>query len=99
MYEVLKVADLEAGQINDVPMSTMYGLEARGLVSSEWRVGGGRAAVQVTTGGSFPIYRRVKLATPGIRAARGVQGMTTLPGEPAVEVKVLRGGAWIRPRR
>jgi hypothetical protein len=72
MCEVLCAADLEAGQINDVPMSTMYGFESRGLISSDWR----KAAaplVQTTQGGSFPVFGRVRLTADGIRAARDIQ--------------------------
>jgi hypothetical protein len=39
MYEVLRKADLRSGSIGGVEMSTMYGLEARGLVAKTWRGG------------------------------------------------------------
>jgi len=76
MREVLKIADLEHDLINNVPISTMYGLEARELISSEWRMAG--SGVQQTTGGgSLPEYSRVPLTADGVRAARTIQG---LPG-------------------
>ena len=74
MSDVLKSADLKAGEINEVPMGTMYGLESRGLVSDAWRRAGQTGAIQVTGGGSFPWYRHVKLTIAGIRAARTIQG-------------------------
>jgi hypothetical protein len=99
MYELLKGANLQAGEINDVPMSSMYGLEARGLVSPEWRVAVSTTAQQITGGGSFPWYKQVKLTTAGIRAARGVQGMSNLPSEPEPTRHTRRGGGvWIHPR-
>ena len=76
MREVLKIADLEHDLINNVPISTMYGLEARKLISSEWRKADSRAQ-QTTSGGSFPRYSRVPLTADGVRAARTIQG---LPG-------------------
>lgn len=77
MREVLKVADLEHNRINNVPMSTMHGLEARGLISSEWRMAPFRRVQQTTSGGSFPEYSGVPLTADGVRAARTIQG---LPG-------------------
>jgi hypothetical protein len=74
MHEVLKNADLESGEINNVPMGTMYGLEARQLVSSEWRKVGTRS-LQPTQGGTFPTSRQVKLTESGLRAARSIQGL------------------------
>lgn len=74
MYEVLKSADLDIGEINNVPMSTMYGLEERKLVTSDWR----RAlshSTQTTSGGTFPTYSRVKLTTTGLRAAHTIHGL------------------------
>lgn len=74
MREVLEKADLPKGEINNVPMSTMYGLEARHLVSSDWRkISGG--VRQTTSGGMFPTYNHVKLTVSGLRAARSVQGL------------------------
>ena len=74
MHEVLKNADLERGEINDVPMNTMYGLEARQLVSSNWRKAGNHAR-QTTTGGAFPKHSQVKLTAAGLRAAHAIQGL------------------------
>jgi hypothetical protein len=73
MKEVLKGADLESGQINNVPMATMYGLEARGLVADEWRRAGGRTTQ--TSAGTFPAYSRVSLTAEGFRAARALNGI------------------------
>ena len=77
MREVLAVADLKTFEINEVPMGTMYGLEARGLVPSDWRKGLTGGVVQVTAGGSFPWFRKVKLTEAGMRAARTIQGYQT----------------------
>lgn len=74
MHETLKNADLEQGEINDVPMGTMYGLEMRKLVSSDWRKIGCHIR-QTTTGGSFPKYSQVALTEAGLHAARSIQGL------------------------
>lgn len=74
MHDVLKAADLEAGEIHSVPMGTMYGLESRGLVTSEWRMARSHA-IQTTCGGTFPRYRLVKLTAAGLTAARNIQGL------------------------
>ena len=74
MNEVLKNADLESGEINNVPMSTMYGLEERKLVSSYWRMANSHSR-QTTSGGTFPNYSLVKLTAAGLRAARTIQGL------------------------
>lgn len=67
MREKLQHADLEHGEINDVAMSTMYGLEERGLVKGY--------GATTTHGGSFPKYSKVKLTKEGLRAARMIQGL------------------------
>jgi hypothetical protein len=74
MQEVLKNANLTRGEINNVPMSTLYGLEARKLVTSEWRKAASRV-ISTTAGGTFPMYSQVKLTDSGIHAARSVQGL------------------------
>jgi hypothetical protein len=79
MCEVLKAADLDTGKLSQVPTSTMYELERRGLISSEWRKGIRSSVSQRTGGGMFPISRGAKLTTAGIRAARGVQGLPNFP--------------------
>ena len=76
MHEVLKNANLSRGEVNNVPMSTLYGLEARKLVTSEWRKGASRV-ISTTAGGMFPMYSQVKLTDSGIHAARSVQGLRT----------------------
>ncbi len=74
MRDVLKQADLTRGEINDVPMGTMYGLERRELITSEWRKA--RTKVRcITGGGSFPWFSGVPLTVTGLRAARSVQGL------------------------
>lgn len=73
MHEVLQNADLIKGEINNAPMSTMYGLEDRNLVSAEWRKAMSHAR-QTTIGGAFPTYRSVKLTAEGLLAARIIQG-------------------------
>ena len=75
MREKLKNADLEHGEINDVSMSTMYGLEERGLVPIDWRMGNSRGVIQSTQGGNFPRYHKVKLTAEGLRAALMLQGL------------------------
>ena len=72
MCDVLKSADFERGEINNVPMSTMYGLEERQLVTSDWRMALSHSR-QTTTGGSFPKYSQVKLTASGLRVARPIQ--------------------------
>ena len=67
MYEVLKCADLERGEINDVPMSTMHGLEKRQLVSSDWLKTKGQSK-----GGAFPTHSKVKLTEYGLLFARSI---------------------------
>jgi hypothetical protein len=74
MNEILKNADLATGEINDVPMSTMYGLEERKLVTADWRKAMSHS-FQTTAGGTFPSYSRVKLTAEGLRAARTIQGL------------------------
>jgi hypothetical protein len=74
MHEVLKNADLAHGEINNVPMSTLYGLEDRKLVTSEWRKGASRV-ITTTVGGTFPMYNRVRLTPAGLHAARTAQGL------------------------
>ncbi|WP_457353342.1 hypothetical protein [Roseateles sp. P5_D6] len=74
IQNLLEHADLETFELNDVAMSTMYALEARELVSSDWRRGLGPVS-QTTAGGSFPRYSRVKLTEVGVRAARSLQGL------------------------
>jgi hypothetical protein len=69
MQEVLRAADLERGEINDVPLGTMYGLDSRGLIDDVWRRGG----AQSTRSGTFPHYNRVKLTPAGIQVARSAQ--------------------------
>jgi hypothetical protein len=59
MHEVLKAADIAAGEIHDVPMSTMYGLESREIVSSGWRRGQGTFICR-TGGGAFPAFSHVQ---------------------------------------
>ena len=75
MKEVLRSADLERSEIGDVPMSTMYALESRKLISGDWRRGSGYA-VYNTSRGTFPVYKGVKLLPAGVRAARSVQGLS-----------------------
>lgn len=67
MRDVLKAADLDRGEINDVPIATMYGLENRGLITSDWS-----RIQQITYSGSFPIYHHVRLTATGYRAARSL---------------------------
>ena len=73
MHEVLKNADLARGEINNVPMSTLYGFEDRKLVTSEWRKGASRV-ITTTAGGTFPMYSKVKLTDSGLHEARLEKG-------------------------
>lgn len=68
MREKLQNADLEHGEINDISLRTLYGLQDRGLVS-------GYGAFTTTEGGNFPKYSKVKLTKEGLRAARMIQGL------------------------
>jgi hypothetical protein len=77
MSEVLKAADLQLGEINNVPMRTMDGLQSRALVTGAYR----RTS---TSGGRFPRYGHVKLTPAGIRAARTIQGYKMSLGGPMV---------------
>ncbi len=80
MVEVLKNADLTVGEINNVPMRTMDGLEDRKLVTNAWRHPAiGNGIVTTTAGGTFPMFSKVKLTSLGIDAARAVQGLRTEP--------------------
>jgi hypothetical protein len=74
MRDVLKHADVQTGEINNVSMAIMYGLESRELVPSDWRKAAEGGAIQRTGGWGFPTYRQVKLTAAGIRAARSIQG-------------------------
>lgn len=74
MQEVLKNADLIRGEVNNVPMSTMYGLESRELVSSDWRKARSHSQ-QTTSGGTFPAYSQVKLTTTGLRVAHTIKDL------------------------
>jgi hypothetical protein len=65
MRNVLRAADVEAGEINDVPFGTMSGLEARGFIDRTWRRAGG---VRTTRASRFPHYHGVKLTESGMRA-------------------------------
>lgn len=65
MRTVLRAADVEAGEINDVPFGTMSGLEARGLIDRTWRRAGGSRTGRA---GRFPHYHGVKLTDAGMRA-------------------------------
>ena len=71
---VLAAADLENNQINNVAMSTMYGLETREIITSDWRRP--RNVCQVTGGGDFPRFYGVQLTHIGVNIARSIQGMT-----------------------
>ena len=74
MFEILLIADLDRAEINDVPMSTMYAFESRGLIDATWRKSVSRC-VQ-TSSDSFPVFSKVKLTIEGVRAARTTQGLT-----------------------
>jgi len=74
MRDVLKGADLTRVEIGGVAMSTMYGLKNRELISSDWRKASSKLR-QVTRGGDFPRFFKVKLTASGLRAARTVQGL------------------------
>jgi hypothetical protein len=66
MRSVLRAADVEVGEINDVPFGTMSGLEARGFIDRTWRRAGGARTARA---GRFPHYHGVKLTEAGMRAA------------------------------
>ena len=53
MQERLETADLETGEILDVPMGTAYGLENRRLVTSDWRRCGSQTPAPNYSSGHF----------------------------------------------
>jgi hypothetical protein len=113
MREALLSADLASGTLGEVPLGTMYGLEARGLISPTWRGGKGAPRVvrafpakagQSTTGGRFPHYFGDDLTKAGIRTAWELQGKP-IPEEEIAPIiaeapgdEIPLGGAWIRQR-
>jgi hypothetical protein len=86
MIELLLQADLASGKLVEVPLGTMYGLEARGLIPRTWRGGtpavarprlvrapGPRSGIS-TSGGRFPHFTGVVLTATGVRLAWLLQG-------------------------
>jgi len=71
MVEVLKKADIASGEINNVPLSTMYGLANRKLVISNWDT----KSSLTTAGGTFPVFDKVKLTPDGLKTAKIVKGL------------------------
>jgi len=69
MREILGQADLDRGVINDVPHSTMHGLEARGLITDEWRK---RWSTQSSMSGRFP-HHSGRLTEEGVRVAQSLR--------------------------
>lgn len=75
MREVLEKADLDKGEINNVPLATMYGLQKRELILPGQANWGSNMSQQTSCGGSFPWYGKVRLTTAGLRAVRTAQGL------------------------
>lgn len=74
MRHLLKNADLEEGELNDVPMSTAYAMEDRKLIAPSWRKAG-HTKGQSSESGRFPHYFGVKLTEEGLRTARELRGL------------------------
>lgn len=72
MRELLSVANMDSGTIDNVPLSTMYGLVERGLVRKS-KTGGLPTGTTTTMGGSFPQYSGVPLTEAGKRAAHALR--------------------------
>ena len=66
MRSILRAADAERGEVNDVPFGTMSGLESRGFIDRTWRRAGN---VRTARAGHFPHYHGVKLTEAGRQAA------------------------------
>jgi hypothetical protein len=66
MHEVLLSADLNSGTVNDVPVSTMYGLEARKLITDDWRK---PWSTQTSMSGRLP-HCSGRMTDEGVRLAR-----------------------------
>jgi hypothetical protein len=87
MMEILAVADIERGEINAVPSSTLHAFEASRLISTEWRTPMGTAVVVDRTGsGKSTTYNRVKLTPAGLRAATRLRALIAKSEEVAVRV-------------
>lgn len=74
MRQLLTNADLESGELNDVPLRTAYAMEDRKLISPAWRKAG-HTKGELTASGRFPHYFGVKLTTEGLRTARELRGL------------------------
>ena len=72
MRELFGQADLERGELNNVPLSTMYGLVNRGFISDNWRKVKGIREI-LSQSGHFPHFSGVKLTEAGVRAARALK--------------------------
>jgi hypothetical protein len=72
MRSVLRAADAERGEVNDVPFGTMSGLECRGFIDRSWRRAGN---VRTARAGHFPHYHGVKLTEAGLRAAAAAKAI------------------------
>lgn len=66
MKNVLRAADLDRGEISDVPLGVMYRLSAFGLIDRTWQQG----KVRTHGIGRVQRYDRVALTKAGIRQAR-----------------------------
>jgi hypothetical protein len=79
-FGVLKAAEFDNAEINDVPMSSLHGLHhRRGLAYSHAT----NFKTLTSQGPGTHIFHGVKLTTAGMRAARGLQGLPNLPPAPA----------------
>jgi len=75
MQKVLKSADLERGEINDVPLRTTYGLLERRLIRKKGR-GGWYERSRTTMSGRFPHSHGIQLTEAGVRVARSLKGLS-----------------------
>ena len=71
MNKVLLEADLGMGEISNVPLSTLAGLERRGLVNGDWRKP--INTMVSTTAGNFPSFGKIKLTAAGSILATSLQ--------------------------
>jgi len=101
MCEILRNADLNKATITNVPLGTMYGLDARGLIPRTWRQGHGNVRVS-----NFPSFDNVELTAAGIRVAWMLKGKPDTTSEQVARAVQSAaddmggpiGATWIRPR-
>lgn len=73
MRAVLRGANLDDGTIDNVPLSTLYGLVERGLVPKS-KTGGLPPGTTSTMAGRFPQFSGIQLTEAGKRTAQLLRG-------------------------